>query len=749
MRLLSTGTIARACARRPWLVVAVWLALLAAGVALTSQIGSVLTSEFSFSTKPDSIRADELLEERLRGPEQGREIIIVRSEDRAVDDPQFRAAAERIVGELRALDGAVDNVVSYYDAPVPDLVSADQRTLLIPVTVIGDVGEGADNVGPIVDVVEDANGRDGFEVLTAGSGSIERTFNDASAHDAETGERIGVPVALIILLLVFGAAVAAGIPLIMAIVSIVVAFGVATIIGQTYDLSFLVLNIVPMIGLAVGIDYTLIIVQRFREERAHGLEKLDAIAMSGATAGRTVLFSGGTVVVGLLGMTVVPSTVYRSIAIGTIVVGVVAVICALTLLPAVLSLLGDKVNRLKVPFIGRSGGIAPAAEGDETGGFWGHVASIVMGHPWISVAASVGILLALALPALSLKLGLSGVTTLPDGYDSRRAFEILDEQFSGGRISPAEIVITADDVDAPAVQERVDRLEAALAADPQAMFGQPQRETNDARDLLLLSVPVNGDPHSDAAHAAIRRLRSDIIPAAFDGVDAQVLVTGETAGNEDFYDVIRTYAPYVFGFVLGLSFLLLMLVFRSIVVPVKALIMNLLSVAAAYGLLVLVFQEGVGSDLLGFQQTETIEAWLPLFLFSVLFGLSMDYHVFLLSRIRERFDQTHDNAASVAFGLRSTAGMITGAAMIMVAVFTGFALGDIVSLQQVGFGLAVAVILDATIIRVVLVPASMELLGNWNWYLPRWLQWLPHLQIEGPASPARGSELERTAAAGS
>jgi RND superfamily putative drug exporter len=745
MRFLSTEQIARASARRPWIVLAIWAVLLVGGGFLATGLGDVTTTEFKFTTRPDSVVADDLLEERLRGPRQDQEIVIVQSDDADVDAPAFRAAAERLIGDLRAETEAVESVVSYYETRAADLVSDDRHILIIPVTVIGDVGEGADNVKPIVDVVEAANGRDGFEVLTAGPGSIARTFNELSQEDAETGETIGVPVALLILLLVFGAAVAAGIPLVMAILAIVVALGTLTVVGRAYELSFLVTSIVPMIGLAVGIDYTLLIVQRFREERAHGLAKMDAIGLAGATASRTVLFSGGTVVVGLLGMTVVPSTVYRSIAFATSTVTLVAVLLALTLLPAVLSLLGDRVNFLRIPFIQ---GIV-RRDVDGSNGFWGRVASLVMGHPWISVGASVALLVALALPALALNLGVAGVTTLPEGNDTRRAFEILDQEFSAGRVSPVEVVVDADDVRSEEVQRGVERLEAGIAADPEGMFGEPSVETNAAGDLLLMTFAIKGDPQADAAHDAIRRLRNDIIPQAFEDVDARVVVTGETASNEDFYDIIRTYAPYVFIFVLGLSFLLLMVVFHSIVVPVKALIMNLLSVGAAYGLLVLVFQEGVGHQLLGFQQTEAIEVWLPLFLFSVLFGLSMDYHVFLLSRIRERFDETGDNAGSVAFGLRSTAGMITGAAMIMVAVFTGFALGDGVSLQQVGFGLAVAVILDATIIRSVLVPASMELLGKWNWYLPSWLQWLPRLQVEGPATATREHEREKAYAAGS
>ncbi|MCH7998970.1 MAG: MMPL family transporter [Chloroflexi bacterium] len=419
--------------------------------------------------------------------------------------------------------------------------------------------------------------------------------------------------------------------------------------------------------------------------------------------------------------------VWLGSAAGAIVVAMFAVLAALTLLPAVLSLLGDRINALRLP-LPRSGRSA----GDE-GGFWGWVATTVMAHPVISAVAAVVFLLAVAAPLVTINLGLAGVSTLPEDTASRRAFETLDSDFSAGLISPAEIVVDAEDVNSQPVQQGIDRLLVALDGD--AMFGEATVETNEAGDLALVSALIVGDPDADAAHDAIVRLRSEHIPAAFDGVDADVLVTGVTAQTEDMFDVIRTYMPIVFAFVLGLSFLLLLVVFRSLVVPVKALIMNLLSVGAAYGLLVLVFQHGVGNEIFGFQRTETIEAWLPLFLFAFLFGLSMDYHVFLLSRIRERFDRTGDNAASVAFGVRSTAGIITGAALIMVAVFSGFAMGDTVSLQQLGFGMAVAILLDATIIRSVLVPASMQLLGDWNWYLPRWLHWLPDIRVERVRAP--------------
>jgi RND superfamily putative drug exporter len=730
MRFLSTDSIARASATRPWLVVALWLALFIAGGVLASQIGSVLTPEFKLLNNPESDRADKLLEERLRGPEQARELVIVQSPDATVDDARFQSYVTSLLADIRKLDD-VDRATSFYESQDTSLVSDDRHETLLPVTLKGEESKAADHVEGLLDVLDERSGQDGFLAVSAGNGTIDREANELSSENAERGEMIGIPIALIILLVVFGAAVAAGIPLVLAIVSIVVALGVATLIGQVYELSFLVLNIITMIGLAVGIDYSLFIVQRYREERERGLDKLAAIEMAGATSSRAVLFSGGTVVVALLGMFIVPSNIYRSLATGAIVVAVFAVLAALTLLPAILSLLGDRVNALRIPFLSRRAG--------GEGGFWSAVAHGVMAHPVVSVVVTVSLLVAAAIPYFGIEPGLAGVETLPKDSESRQAFALLDSEFTGGLIAPAEIVVDAPDVSDANVQAAIEDLRARIAEDPQ--FGATSVETNDAGDLALVSALITGDPQSDEAHDAIRRLRNDYIPSSFEGVDANVLVTGATASTEDMFETIANATPYVFAFVLGLSFVLLLVVFRSIVVPIKALIMNLLSVGATYGLLVLVFERGIGNEIFGFQQIDTIEAWLPLFLFSILFGLSMDYHVFLLSRIKERWDQTGDNKGSVEYGLRTTAALITGAALIMVAVFAGFAMGDISSLQQTGFGLAVAVILDATIIRTVLVPASMALLGDWNWYLPSWLKWLPDIGIEGPAH-ARAREQE-------
>lgn len=662
----------------------------------------------------------------LRTPGSNRpEMIIVESTVHAADSPEFRGFVEDLFLDIVALGrGVVGGAVTYYATGDASLVAADGTATLVPV-ILNDWGR----LGDVIALVEQARAAADFDVWITGAATIDHDFNEISERDLRQGEfQFGLPAAIIVLILVLGAVVAALLPLVVAALSIAVALGLAALVGTATDLSLFLTNMVFMMGLAVGIDYGLFIIARFREERANGLSVDEAIGKAGATASRAVLFSGVTVVLALVGLLFVPTTIFFSLGLGAILVVVVSVVGSLTLLPAILRLLGDRINRLRVPFIGRH------AERQARGGVWEAIAKAVMRAPVVALVLGVGLLLAAASPVLDLRTGSAGVSSFPDSFESKRGFVLLDEKFSSGVVAPTHVIVDGNVAD-PVVRAAIDRLTALIAAD--SAFGPVIEEVATTGDTAWLRMPITtGDSVSEEAIAAVTRLRDDYIPAMFAGVPARALVTGETAGNMDWFEVADEAVPLVFPFVLILSFILLLLVFRSIVVPLNAIVMNLLSVGAAYGLLVLVFQRGVGADLFGFTQTSSIEAWIPLFLFSVLFGLSMDYHVFLLSRIREHFGETRDNAASIVFGVRSTARLITGAALIMVAVFGGFASGDLVMFQQVGFGLGVAVLLDATIVRSVLVPASMRLIGRWNWYLPPFLRWLPHLSVEGDAKPA-------------
>jgi putative drug exporter of the RND superfamily len=735
---LSPKSLARLSARRPKTVLAVWVVgLIASFVVIGALLSSALSTEQDFTNNPEAKTGFELIEQRLRGPMAVTEALIIRSETLTVDDPAFRAYVEDLFARVTVLEGKynggtgtiVARGVHYYMTGDESLVSADRRTTLVSLMMRGEVDEATDNVGPMVKIVREADGRDGFEVLLSGSASINHDFIEVAESDLQKAELINLPIALLILVMVFGAVVAALVPMVLALFAIIAAVGMTAIIGQQFQFSFFVTNMILMMGLAVGIDYALFIVSRYREERGRGLSVEDAIGTAADTAGRAVFFSGITVIMALSGLLLVPTTIFRSLAGGAILVVLFAVIATMTLLPALLSLLGDRVNKLRIPVVQKA---QDTYDEGRAGGFWDRIARTVMKHPVISVVTFTTLLLAAAIPYFDINLGLAGVSTLPDSFPSKKGFLILEQEFAGGQVAPAEVVIDGD-VNSPAVQAAVGRLTGLLAAEP--LFGQTRLEVNEAGDLAALTIAVAADPNSDAAMKAVRTLRDEFVPQAFDGVPVKTYVTGFTAFNQDFFDLTRQFTPIVFIFVLSLSFVLLTVVFRSIVVPVKSILLNLLSVGASYGLVVLVFQKGVGASLFGFQQVETIEAWLPLFLFAVLFGLSMDYHVFLLSRIREHYDETGDNAESVAFGLRSTGRLITGAALIMVAVFSGFARGDLVMFQQMGFGLAVSVLIDATIVRSILVPASMKILGNANWYLPPVLKWIPRIGIEAPARP--------------
>ncbi|MCC6943776.1 MAG: MMPL family transporter [Thermomicrobiales bacterium] len=729
----STAGIAHLSARHPWRTLGFWLLLLVLAALSASTLGSALTTEGGQLNHPESKRGMDLLEQRLRGPQPISETIIVRSESTTVDDPAFEATVNGLVSKLQAVPDLTDSVTSYYGSGNPAMVSADRHSTIISVIMNGTLDEAIDRVPDYEAALASAQ-KDDYLVYSIGDATLSEAFSKIADEDLSKGETIGIPVAIVILIVLLGALVAAGLPLVVGFVSIFIALGLAALAGRATDLSFFVVNVIFMIGLAVGIDYALFIISRYREERARGLDKYDAIAVTGGTANKAVLFSGSTVVLALSSMFLVPELTFHSLGIGAVLVVIVAVAASLTLLPALLSIAGDKINW---PRLRRKQTTARTVDPHAITykGFWGRVTKQVMAHPGIALVLAGGLLIALALPVVDMNRGSSGVSSMPKSIEAYTAYSLLERDFPAGTIAPVEIVVDGQAAN-PQVIKSIDALTAQLATDER--FGPVSTVSNKAGDLTLVSVPLTIEPDNPAAYSTIEDLRQEIVPAAFKSAPAKVMVAGQVAVVHDGNLLSEQYLPIVIGFVLALSFVLLTVAFRSIVVPVKALIMNLLSVGASYGLIVLVFQKGFGSDLLGLQTVPMIESWLPLFLFSILFGLSMDYHVFLLSRIREHYDLTGDNKEAVAFGLQSTAKLITGAASIMVVVFAGFAAGRLVMLQQIGFGLAVAILIDATIVRSIMVPSSMVLLGDRNWYFPTWLSWLPRVTIEGhaPAMPA-------------
>jgi RND superfamily putative drug exporter len=717
---LSTGRVARACAQRPWTTLGVWavVLVLAAG-ASAAALGDVLTNEGEITSRPESERGYELIGRHFpRGEddEYVNELLLVRSPTLRVGDPAFEEKVRAVLREVQG-SGVVHNARSYVETNDAALTSPSRHGAVIPIGVSGDCEAGA---GRLLEIVEAAD-RPPFVVTITGECTADRDVNEILAHDLKAGELyFGIPAALVILVLVFGALVAAVVPLVMAIVAIVVALGLSALVGQAFDLSVYLVNMLTVMGLAIATDYALFVVSRFREERAAGRQKVDAIAGAGGTASRAVLFSGLAFALAMSGLLLIPDTVLRSLGVGAIAVAVSSVAAALTLLPAMLSLLGDRIDSLRIPFVGR-----PAA--GEEGRFWSAVAAQVMRRPVVSLVTTGGLLLLLTLPVLDLRLSTAGVRELPEGETARVGFEALEQEFAVGTSDSVQVVVEGDARSEP-LREDVRELARRLGENP--AFRQVEPEVAPDGRAALVSALVVGDSRDQRAIRAVEGVRDEDVPAAFGDSGATVYVTGETAEEVDYRNLSARWLPRILVYVLGLSLILLTIAFRSVVLPVKAVLLNLLSVGAAYGLMVLVFQKGVGNELFGLRHVEAVTPWVPLFLFAVLFGLSMDYHVFLLSRIRERYLQTGDNAGAVAYAVGSTARVITGAALIIIAVFAGFASGNLVETQQVGFGVGVALLIDATLIRSVLVPAAMKLLGRWNWYLPSWLEWLPDPHVE-------------------
>ena len=727
-RTSTPQRLARSAALHPWRVMVAWgLVLLASVVAIGALIGSAFTSDGTITSNPDSMKAEQLLAENFSQADRVDDAVIIYSARLTSEDPEFKSFVADVRSSIDATEAA-QTVRDPYDNDGSG-ISADGHAAVVTLVLGPDPETG---IADVIDEVAAADADAAFVVDVTGVNTLDHDFAELSESDLTNGElKFGLPAAMIVLVLVFGALVAAFLPMSIAVISIIVTVAISSVLGQFTSLSFFIVNMITAMGLALGIDYSLFVLSRYREERQAGRDKTAAIVATGGTSSKAVLFSGSSFVVALLGLLLVPDTILRSLALGAIIVGIVTMAAALTLLPALLSLLGDRVNALRLPIVGRD---HPAESP-----FWTRAVSAVVRRPGSFLAAGLLVLLAAALPVLGLQTGTSGVESLPDETSAKGGALALERSFPGASTTePAQVVVSGD-VTSEAVTAAIAELETSVADDPD--FGPTQHQIAGNGRVAVVSVPLIGEPDQSQARRGLERLRTDLVPAAFDGTDTRVLVGGTTAENVDYSDVINKWLPIVLAFVLGLSLLLLTLVFRSLVLSGTAVVLNLLSVGAAYGLLVLVFQQGFGADLLGFQQVERVEAWVPVFLFSVLFALSMDYHVFLLSRIRERYAETGDTNQAVVHGIAATGRIITGAALIIVVVFAGFAAGELVMFQQMGFGVGVALLVDATLIRMVVVPATMALLGRWNWYLPSWLSWLPELHVEGdPVSSPTADE---------
>ena len=724
--LTATARIASWSARHRWVVV---------GGAVLVMIFAVLTlSSVTAEVRDDgggvgeSGRADDLFDERFSTPADSpqpaaaptrSERLIFAGQNTQVDDPAFRAAVDAIVAELRGLP-RVTEVVSFFDTDDPAMLSPSNRAVLGFVELQARDGRDLNNIDAVIEVVQRGSGEGGFEAGVVSGRLVEDEIDRILDEDFARILLVSLGVGLIILVLAFRALVAAIIPLIMAVGSIFTAIAIATLLSQAYPLVEIYTEMVLLMGLAVGIDYSLFILSRFRGEIADGRPKLEAIEVASNTTGRAVFYAGVTVLLSLAGLMLTFDSTFISLALGAIIVVALTIIASLTLLPALLSILGKNVNRLSLPFL---------REPDGQGGVWGAITDRVLARPIALATIATALLVALAIPAGFISLGFNaGADALPEAAESKRAVELLEEHFSSSLTNPAWIAVDAPDVSALAVQDSVDTFLARLGTEDS--FIPPfEVEANNAGTLLAIRVPLAGNIDDSVSEDAISLLRDEIIPETFVGGEVDVLVAGDTAESIDFRDHMLASVPLVFSFVLGLAFLLMLVMFRSIIIPIKAILLNLLSVAAAYGVLVMVFQWGWGVGLLGSESSDVIESWLPLFLFGILFGLSMDYHMLLLNRIKEEYDRGMGNSESVSSAVRLTAGQITSAAAIMVGVFGAFATSRILGLQQFGLGLGAAVLIDATVIRVILLPATMKLLGDRNWYLPSWLEWLPQVSV--------------------
>jgi len=770
----ATVRIAMWSARHRWPVAALWFVATIGLLAVSLSMGGINASDANANPNEQKLEANKAYDVFNAGGTNDpyeQVLVVVGGAPGATSDPAFKTAVEDLVARLGASNAPLGGVgtptfsqlVDPLTAPpAAGLVSPDGSTVRIVGRIDGDRTRVTPLIAPVLPILETARAANPSLAIHAISSTfINADINELISKGLDSSLSLTIPLTFIILVFAFGAIVASVVPLVLAITSLVAAFGILGIYSQVVGpVSPNATQLIVLIGLAVAVDYSLFMITRFRVERRAGRDRAKAIEVSSSTAGRAVFFSGLAVMISLAGLITLGVSLFTSMAIGTISVVFVSVVGSLTFMPATLSILGDKVNvgrpaawlpRLAVALPlgpirrwGRSalGWLDRRAAKQEGTGFWGRLVTRVMARPVLMTVLSVGVLLLLASPALSLRTGTTDITAFPDSIDGVAGIKLLNAKWPQGTELQLQVVVTnADRPDTQAAIERlkVEGLKIAGLSEPVAVT-----PSHDGK-VALVAFTMGGNQNDDANRAIVHQVRTQLDPAVFGSLpDVQTYVTGDSALT---VDVVRVYAdgiPLIFGFVLGLSFLLMLVAFHSIVIPIKAILLNLLSVAAAYGVLVAVFERGWFAGPLGITPSGVIESWVPLFIFTILFGLSMDYHLFILTRIKEARDRGLESRAAVAKGISVTAGVITSAASIMVVVFAVFVTLKFVFIQQLGLGLAIAVLIDATIIRSVLLPASMTLLGDWNWWMPRFLDWIPRVTIEGdpdePIGPGDGLE---------
>ena len=700
-----------------------WLAFVVAALALGQAIGTKKIDPHD-NNVGQARRADHMLRDAGFRPDPQTEIVLVQSTTSTAREPAFRAVVRDVVAAVKG-SPAIEHLQSPYGPAGAERIAADGHSAIVQWQMKGDSKQATERIDALTSAIATVGkAHPGFYVGEAGSISSQKALSKTMNRQlAQAGER-SIPLTLAVLLLVFGALVAAGIPLLLALSAVAATIGLLALPSQVVPMSEAVQTVLLLMGLAVGVDYSLFYLKREREERAAGRAHRAALEAAAATSGRSVLISGVTVMIAMAGMLFTGDAMSLSLGVSTMMVVAAAMLGSLTVLPALLSRLGDRVEKGRIPFLRH-----PHGAGGENR-FWSALLMPALRRPLLSAIAATALLLALAVPVLTMHTSQPGLESLPEGVATVATIDRLQRAFPGD-VQPAIVAIEAG-TESPATVSAIRELRRRALASGR-MREPIEVEVNRRHTVTRVTIPLVGDGTDARSTAGLRTLRERILPATIGRLtDASYAVTGGTAGSVDSSALLKRSWPRVFAFVLTFAFLLLLASFRSIVIAAKAILLNLLSVGAAYGVLVAAFQYGWGEGLLGFRSNGGIASWLPIFMFVILFGLSMDYHVFILSRIREAFDHGLTTEDAVAHGIKTTAGVVTSAALVMVGVFSIFVTLPILDVKQAGFGLAAAVLIDATIVRAILLPATMKLLGDWNWYLPRWLEWLPKLSAEGP-----------------